>query len=117
MPGQGAADFRISSLGYVWGDSTVGTVSVLGGNAARKEIKLTVRNGMLIIPDAQNYDRVDVRDAAGTTVRAFRGGRLEQVSTLRWDLTDRRGEKVPPGLYFVKLTGPAGIRTGRVMIF
>jgi hypothetical protein len=111
--------FRISSYDYVWGDSTDGTVpvNVIATSKRAQSLLFSVKNGMLTIPNAQNYDRVDIRDASGKNVRAFRGGRLEQVSTVSWDLTDRRGEKVPPGLYFVKLTGPSGVQTERVTIF
>lgn len=119
VAGDPGVDVRISSVGYVWGDSTVGK-PVLGLRVPNPEVgdlKLVIRNGALIIPDAGNYERVDIREAAGKTVRTFRGGGFEQGSILRWDLKDRRGEKVPPGLYFVKLTGPAGIRTGSVTIF
>jgi hypothetical protein len=111
--------FRISSLGYVWGDST-GNPNTTGVRPAPKISyagRLVVRDGKVVVPGAQNLDRIDIRSASGQRVRSIRGGRLEQAETVTWDLRDRQGDKVPPGLYFLKLSGPAGIQTVRVSVF
>jgi hypothetical protein len=107
--------FRISSLDYVWADSTGNphTTGILPGAAARKTLLLTARNGMLTIRNARDYDRIDIRDAAGKTVRSLPAGKAE----VHWDLTDGQGRKVSPGQYFLKLTGPAATRNARTLIF
>src|SRR5690606_320829 len=99
------ADFRISSVDYVWGDSTVGKagVAIRDERVAEKSETFAVRAGQLVIPGATGYDRLEVRDASGRTVRVL----SVAGAAARWDLTGADGARVPPGLYAFRLTGAA----------
>ena len=60
---------------------------------------------------------LDVFDVAGRRVRAFGAQRLDAGAHARaWDLRDGDGRRVPPGLYFVRLSGADEARTRRVAV-
>ena len=107
-------DFRISSVDYVWGDSTVGrTTSVRHAGVPEKAETFTIQSGQLAIPGAAGYDRLEVRDASGRTVRVL----PVAGNTARWNLTGADGAKVPAGLYVFRLTGSAMVpREGRAVV-
>jgi aminopeptidase N len=60
---------------------------------------------------------VTIHDAAGRTVRSF-GTREEMpgARSLHWDRRDGDGGKVASGVYFVRLEGVDGVRSGRVVV-
>jgi hypothetical protein len=107
--------FRISSLDYVWADSTDGTgpVSIRYGLPESGRKLFTVRGGEWILPGTAEFSRMEIRDASGRTVRAL----PLSGSSARWDLTGANGARVQPGLYFFRLTGSAAPLDGRVMVF
>jgi hypothetical protein len=73
----------------------------------------TVRGGELLLPGTAAFTRAEIRDASGRMVRAL----PVTGSSLRWDLSDARGAKVRPGLYFLRLTGAGGAPfDARVMV-
>lgn len=98
-------DFRISGPDYVAGDSTVGRVaSSISGKSTRERTAplYSVRGGFLTVEGLAGANRLTITDVAGRTVRVIPvSGRAA-----RWDLTDAHGGKVPPGLYFFRVTGP-----------
>jgi photosystem II stability/assembly factor-like uncharacterized protein len=60
---------------------------------------------------------VIVFDAAGRQVRAVARGTLEPgAHTLAWDTRDHRGERVPPGVYFVRASDGSATRTRRLVV-
>jgi hypothetical protein len=109
--------FRISSVDYVWADSTdgVGPTSIRYGLPQSGRDLFIVRGGEFVLSGTAEFDRMDVRDAKGRLVRALPLSGAEA----RWNLTGADGAKVRPGLYFFRLTGPAGAAPlgGRVMVF
>jgi hypothetical protein len=113
MPGEGAADFRITSADYVWGDSTSNPAAISSGAPRAKARVFTVKGGALVIPRAEGFARVDIRDPAGRMIRSLPLG----AEGLRWDLTDSQGAKVRPGLYLLQLTGESGSFSARALIF
>jgi hypothetical protein len=111
--GPHSLNFRISSVDYVWGDSTDNPTSISMAAPAGKTRLFTVRAGVLTLPGLQGFSRVDIRDPAGRMIRSLPLG----AEGLRWDLTDSRGAKVRPGLYLLQLTGEAGSFNARALIF
>jgi hypothetical protein len=107
-------NMRISSVDYVWPDSTYGgkPVSIYARAARAQGPLFAVKNGEVVIPEASAFDRIEIRNAAGKAVRTLPAGR----ATVRWDLTDARGTKVGPGLYFLRLTGATASETARVLV-
>jgi hypothetical protein len=115
MPPADSVRFRISSVDYVWADSTDGTgpVSVRQRVAESGNSLFEVRSGALTIPGTAEFTRMEIRDASGRQVRAL----PLSGATARWDLTGADGVKVRPGLYFFRLTGSGTPLDGRVMVF
>jgi carboxypeptidase T len=57
-----------------------------------------------------------VHDVQGRRVRTLAGGpRAAGRYVMAWDLRDDGGRRVAPGLYLVRLSGDAGVRTSRVV--
>jgi hypothetical protein len=109
--------FRLSSVNYVWADSTdgVGPVSIRYGLPESGKRVYGVRGGALHLNGTGEFSRLEIRDFSGRLVRALAlSGR-----DARWDLTAQNGEKVPAGLYFFKLSGAKSSVTpfdGRVLV-
>lgn len=60
---------------------------------------------------------LEVFDANGRRVRTLVRGTLEPgVHSVRWDRTDDDGAAVRPGTYFVRLAGPQGRESRRVIV-
>jgi hypothetical protein len=61
---------------------------------------------------------IDVFDVAGRRVARLADGRLYEAGSqsLEWDLRDRRGGLIPPGLYFVRVTAGRNQAVVRVTV-
>jgi hypothetical protein len=58
-----------------------------------------------------------VIDLSGRAVRTLaRHGALAGVTSLDWDLRDDRGERVSPGIYFVRAMAGGVVRTRRLVV-
>lgn len=67
--------------------------------------------------DRAGAARLEVFDASGRRVRTLVHGTLEPgVHSVRWDRTDDDGGAVRPGTYFVRLAGPLGRESRRVIV-
>lgn len=107
-------NWRISSLDYVWGDSTsVSLPASLKGRAFAAQGPLyAVKGGGLLIPGSASLERVEIRDVSGRLLRALQGG----PSEIRWDLSDAKGARVSSGLYFLRLIDGQADRVARVRV-
>jgi hypothetical protein len=56
-----------------------------------------------------DFTGVEIHDAFGRAVRFLRSAPPNRLA--RWDGRDERGRPVPPGLYFIRFSGPRGAVT------
>jgi hypothetical protein len=67
--------------------------------------------------DAPRAVRVQVFDAQGRAVATLHDGRLEPgLTAFAWDRTDRRGGRVPSGIYFIRAAGQGLDQTRKVIV-
>ncbi|MGD8394082.1 MAG: choice-of-anchor D domain-containing protein [Candidatus Eiseniibacteriota bacterium] len=107
------------------------SVSVSGGTATvALETGAPARGGLLAVAPnpfrpttwlevgMREPGRIDLRihDVQGRAVRVLRTGTLAPgVHRLAWDGRDAGGREVAPGIYFVRLTSPAGVETTKLV--
>jgi hypothetical protein len=65
---------------------------------------------------AAGHARIEVLDLAGRRVWGAAGGFAAGTHALSWDGTREDGSRVGAGLYFVRLTSAAGVRTQRLVL-
>jgi subtilisin family serine protease len=112
-------------LATAWVPSTVGAPPAAGSGGGAGGLALTagpnpLRAGSLLrVTFAGDGSRVglDAFDARGRRVaRLFDGVAAAGPRTLSWDGTLASGARAPAGLYWLRLSGPAGTRTARVVL-
>jgi len=64
-------------------------------------------------PELDGPIAIDVLDVTGRRVRSL--GAVPGRSTIHWDGRDATGRELPPGAYFVRVTGDDGTTTRRVL--
>lgn len=80
-------------------------------NPAHRTVSLT-----LDLPDAGRVS-ASVLDLQGRHVRSLADDlRSAGVHRFEWDLQDRQGRRVQPGLYLIRVTTPAGVQIRRVAV-
>jgi len=105
--------FRISGNDYVVADST-GPFTTTGIHSVSAQAQRFTLDGRgLILSDVKGYDRAEIVDVFGRTIRII----PINGENLHWDLTDGRGTHASKGLYFVRLKGNGFATTVRVPIF
>jgi hypothetical protein len=68
------------------------------------------------LPSSQNV-QISVYDLAGRLVRTLKSGNAaDGEHFVQWDGNDRRGQRVPAGVYFVNLKSALGNQTQRVVM-
>jgi subtilisin family serine protease len=112
-------------LATAWVPSTVGVPPAAGSGGDAGALALTagpnpLRAGSpLHVTFTGDGSRVglDAFDARGRRVaRLFDGAATAGPRTLSWDGTLASGARAPAGLYWLRLSGPAGTRTARVVL-
>lgn len=124
LPSDAILDITQDSEGMLW-LCTPGYIyrilppqAVTGVGAGVTEARLALapnpfRTALSVTPGAgAGFDRIEIADVAGRTIRTWRG---PFTGTVTWDGTDRRGLAMPPGVYLVRAIGERGTRTERVI--
>jgi hypothetical protein len=107
---------RVSGSDWVWGDSTdirieYGDVGIRSA-WIRGDFSLSMPGQGMILANLASGSRIEIRDAGGSLVRT-----LTLDGNLSWDRLDARGQRVPPGMYFLRaLHEGVAYRAGRALV-
>ncbi len=108
---------RISGPTWVWADSSAGinTIQPATGilSPSLHPISFMVQGKGEIFANVASFQRLDILNVFGQRVRTFSIG----SKNLFWDLTDRNGHRVSPGIYFTQLRASGLTRTARLLVF
>ncbi len=105
-------DREVLSRAVVHGRLEVKTVS---GNPLRTALGMETR--LQLSSDAPQMVRLGVYDAQGRLVaRLLRDVAVAGSLEVRWNGRNLQGERVPPGTYFYRATGPNSVASGRIVV-
>jgi hypothetical protein len=68
------------------------------------------------VPSPRSRTGIMIYDVRGRHVRTLVEGRAEGAGSVAWDGTGARGEKVPAGVYFVRMVSGAHEVTRRIVL-
>jgi hypothetical protein len=115
--------YRVSAVNGLGGETILGDVQALPEIAAGRLLHISpnpMRGGDALVqfrafPGTQV--QLQVFDVRGTLVRSLYSGQAaSEIGWTRWDGTDARGVNTNSGVYFVRLTSPAGLQSTQRII-
>ena len=119
-PSASASDLRVRISGPAWAraDSSraansIGPVSINRTPGLTRAISFTVDGEGALFSDLEQFSQVEICDVFGRLIRRFP---VEQDKDLHWNLSNSQGQRVLPGLYFIRARGAAGERMAKILV-